>query len=408
MVAAGLRADTADLRTFLDVLAGKLVDALPGRVTVQYESGLFKKERRVQLVRVPLGGSTYQLRWTRDTVEATVDSGVVPLDTWLERLWAELQEQARTTAEGRTAMDQLISGRAPARQIARSPLEIGHILSLHPSQTIPPESTVVVADGETAVFVRAGAVLGQLGPGSWPVGEEAEPWLAAAADPSDGEFHCRLYFVARHELTNLPFGGRIDNVEDPETGLAVGLRVFGDYALQVLDPAALVLRLGAQSVMSDEELRDWMRERLLRVLRTDVVAHIAQSGWPILGLAAHADEIERETVERVNAGIAEYGLGVVRIGNFTISMQDEDEANLKRYRTELQMHRLGGAATTPVAGAASATRPALACPSCGAENPSEAKFCIACGKPLAAACGSCGYVNPAGSRFCGNCGRPLA
>ncbi len=48
------------------------------------------------------------------------------------------------------------------------------------------------------------------------------------------------------------------------------------------------------------------------------------------------------------------------------------------------------------------------CSSCGAENPSEQKFCGECGNPLTAVCPSCGTQNPPRQKFCGECGTPLA
>src|SRR5215207_72043 len=47
------------------------------------------------------------------------------------------------------------------------------------------------------------------------------------------------------------------------------------------------------------------------------------------------------------------------------------------------------------------------CASCGAENPSGAKFCNACGASLLVGCPSCGASNPPGASFCGDCGTRL-
>ncbi len=407
MVAAALRADTTDLRSFLDVLAAKLTDALPGHVNVQLEPGLFKKDKRVQSLRVALDSDTYQLRWNHESLEPTINNAVLPLDNWMNQLWKRLRDQARTTSEGRAALSQLISGQAPAQNIARDPADRGRLLSRLFDPEIAAGSQLAVDGDETAVFVSAGSALGSLGPGTWTLDPGQQPFLAPVADPESGQMRCSLYFVSAHEVTNLPFGGMVDNVADPETGLAVGLRVFGDYSLQVVDPLSLVLRLGAQDVVSDEQVTDWMRDQLLKVLRTGVAAHIGAQGWPILGIAAHTDELEKETLERVNSAIKDYGLGVMRIGNFTISMKEDDEANLKRYRTEMQMRRLGAPdAAAPVA--AAETVPALDCAACGTRNLASAKFCSNCGKPLLATCPACATANQPGARFCSNCGQALS
>ncbi len=47
------------------------------------------------------------------------------------------------------------------------------------------------------------------------------------------------------------------------------------------------------------------------------------------------------------------------------------------------------------------------CPSCGAANDRDARFCDACGHALSATCHSCGAANHAGARFCDSCGAAL-
>ncbi len=70
-------------------------------------------------------------------------------------------------------------------------------------------------------------------------------------------------------------------------------------------------------------------EQLLKALRTDVVTHIVSNGWPLLGIAAHTGEIEQQTLAALPPLVGSYGLRVVRLGNFTIGLKDEDEARLK-------------------------------------------------------------------------------
>ena len=47
------------------------------------------------------------------------------------------------------------------------------------------------------------------------------------------------------------------------------------------------------------------------------------------------------------------------------------------------------------------------CPTCGADNPSGAKFCNECGASLAQVCASCGTSNASGAKFCSECGATL-
>ena len=76
-----------------------------------------------------------------------------------------------------------------------------------------------------------------------------------------------------------------------------------------------------------------------------------------------------------------------------------------------------GAATRYVAGQVTPTirdtlgalgvTAAAACPSCGATNDADARFCDSCGKPLSVQCDSCGATNDADARFCDGCAAAL-
>ncbi|TMF97147.1 MAG: SPFH domain-containing protein, partial [Chloroflexi bacterium] len=103
-------------------------------------------------------------------------------------------------------------------------------------------------------------------------------------------------------------------------------------SLKVIEPQSLIVNLvGTQNLSSNDEITDWMREQLLKTLRTDVVAHVVTNGWPLLGIAAHTDEIESETIAQVQRNINSYGLQIVRLGNFTITLKPEDEDKLKNF-----------------------------------------------------------------------------
>lgn len=117
--AAALRADAAGLGTDVEVLAAKLEGALPGACTVERRArGLFDREKVVEAIEVRLGPWRYTVRaGRRGRVEAAREQevrGVVikrqpmELGAWVDGLAGELAQQARTSAEARTALQRLI------------------------------------------------------------------------------------------------------------------------------------------------------------------------------------------------------------------------------------------------------------------------------------------------------------
>jgi membrane protease subunit (stomatin/prohibitin family) len=149
----------------------------------------------------------------------------------------------------------------------------------------------------------------------------------------------------------MPFGGRIDDVQDPQTGMIVTLRVFGDYAMKVIDPGKLVLNLtGTVDVTNNEAITGWIAEQILKAMRTEVTRQIVRNGWPILGLSAYTPEIEKVVIDGSNTLIDPYGLLIARMGNFDVNLSEQDEAQLKTLAKDTAYSRLAGSFNQYAAG----------------------------------------------------------
>ena len=221
----------------------------------------------------------------------------------------------------------------------------GQMIYKWPDMQIRRFTKAIVAPDEVAVFLYQGKVIGTLQPGRHTVDAVELPFLGIFKDMLTGgnAYRTELYFISTREFTDLRFGGRIDDVQDPQTGLVVGLRVFGEYSAKATDGPSLITTLtGTVDVTDNSSITDWIAEQLLKVMRTDVTASIVRNGWPVLGLAAYVPQIEQVSIEGSNQQLATYGLTVARMGNFTVSLSDEDEATLKGLAKDTAYSRLAG------------------------------------------------------------------
>jgi len=353
-----------------------------------------------------------------------------------------------------------IFGQVQRQFIARPDPAKGQILYKWPDQNIRKFTQLTVEQDELAVFFRDGRVQGTIQPGRVTLDSSEIPFLGALVDAVTGGnlFRTELYFISTREFPNLPFGGAIDNVVDPQTNLGVGLRVFGEYSLKVIEPQSLIVNLvGTQNLSTNDEITDWMREQLLKTLRTDVVTHVVSNGWALLGIAAHTDQVEAETIAQVQRNVNSYGLQIVRLGNFTITLKPEDEDKLKGFLKDVQYTKLAGGFQQYAAGEAmlgagqglaqgpgqGGGNPAflgvgvgmgglvagqmgqtvaaggqiqVRCPQCHALNAESSRFCNSCGQSLepapapvgaTIACPHCKAQNAATARFCTSCGQSL-
>jgi hypothetical protein len=117
VLAAALRADTADLETFVEVLADKLSTALPGRVSVQRRRAGMLGPKRVHRVVLQLTDSRPEVQVSDGIVEAVwtrVSGGIalkherVDFDLWLQRLSESLAAEAQRSERTRAALRQLL------------------------------------------------------------------------------------------------------------------------------------------------------------------------------------------------------------------------------------------------------------------------------------------------------------
>ncbi|MFL5627406.1 MAG: hypothetical protein ACJ788_17660 [Ktedonobacteraceae bacterium] len=118
ILAASLRADTTDLKAFLEALAVKLEGSLPNQTTVTRHSSIFSREHPVKEINVTLGDYQYRISRERQgpiiTQRAKVVRGIVlktdqiPLEQWIEELAAALAEVAASNSQARIALERFL------------------------------------------------------------------------------------------------------------------------------------------------------------------------------------------------------------------------------------------------------------------------------------------------------------
>ena len=118
LLAASLRADTTDLKAFLEALAVKLQGSLPNKTTVTRHSSLFSREHPVKEISVTLGDYQYRISKERQgpiiTHRAKVVRGIVlktdqlPLEQWIEDLAAALAQVAASNSQARMALERFL------------------------------------------------------------------------------------------------------------------------------------------------------------------------------------------------------------------------------------------------------------------------------------------------------------
>lgn len=230
--------------------------------------------------------------------------------------------------------------------IARADEAKNQIVYKYPERNIRMLTQLTVQADEVALFVKDGVVAGQLGPGRHNLDTNNVPFLSALLEKATGGnlFVAEVYFVSTREFPQVKFGGPIGDTRDPETGLAIGTMVYGDFSMQVTNPEQLLLGMVGLRKVDNEEFIGWFKSQVLKVTRDRIAELLVKKKWPLLDVTsgAYTEEIETEVMAGLGTHTKNYGVAIIRFGNFTISIKPADEATLKKLSKDVAYSRLAG------------------------------------------------------------------
>ena len=95
----------------------------------------------------------------------------------------------------------------------------GQIVYKWPDHNIRKFARAIVEPDAVAVFMSQGQVMGVLPPGQHTLDAEELPFLGMFVDWGSGgnAFKAEIYFVGAREFPHCRFGGRLDEVQDPQS-----------------------------------------------------------------------------------------------------------------------------------------------------------------------------------------------
>ncbi|MEO6334863.1 MAG: SPFH domain-containing protein [Pyrinomonadaceae bacterium] len=314
-------------------------------------------------------------------------------------------------------------------------------------QEIKNGAQLIVRESQAAVFVFEGQVADVFTPGRYtveggntPILSKLGAWKYGFNSPIKSE----VYFVNTKQFTDMKWGtSNPIMLRDTDFGI-VRLRAFGAYSLRVADPSEFIKQIAGTNAQFQTEDIDG---QLKRAIVTEFSDALGELKIPALDLAAQYKELGEAIRAKINEDFNAYGLEVTKFYVENISLPPEVEAAMDKRSS---MGALGDANRYMQFQAADALRDAaqnegggaglgaglgagfavggqmanafganqqgggggssagtIACPDCGKQNNSAAKFCADCGGKMETAkvpCVKCGAELREGAKFCSECG----
>jgi membrane protease subunit (stomatin/prohibitin family) len=189
---------------------------------------------------------------------------------------------------------------------------------------------LTVRESQVAVFVSEGRIADVFQPGMYtletrnlPIFSTLEAWPHGFESP----FKAEVYFVNTRQFTSLKWGTKHPvTLRDADFGM-VRLRAFGIYAIRASDPVTILKEIvGTDGRFTLEEITNQLRDMI--VSRFSSV--LAESGVPVLDLAANYDDLGQFLTNAIKPDFAAYGIDLVRVLVENISLPPEVEQALDK------------------------------------------------------------------------------
>ena len=167
---------------------------------------------------------------------------------------------------------------------------------------------LTVREGQAAVFIDEGQLADVFTPGMYKLETENLPILSTLKGWKHGfqsPFKAEVYFVSTRLFTDQKWGTKNPvTMRDPEFG-PVRVRAFGSYAIRVSNPGTFIKEIvGTDGHFTTAEVTDQIRN----ILVSRFSDAMAESGIPVLDMAANYDEFGAKLDDKVKADLEGYGL----------------------------------------------------------------------------------------------------
>ncbi|MEM9349673.1 MAG: SPFH domain-containing protein [Pseudomonadota bacterium] len=169
---------------------------------------------------------------------------------------------------------------------------------------------LTVREGQAAVFVHEGQLADVFTPGLYMLETNNMPIMTSLQHWDHGfrsPFKSEIYYVATTRFNDLKWGTKNPiMLRDPEFG-PVRLRAFGTYTIRVSDPAKFMTEIvGTDGEFTTDEISFQIRNIIVQ----EFSRAIAQSGIPVLDMAANTADMGKLIAEAISPTIQNYGLTV--------------------------------------------------------------------------------------------------
>jgi len=159
-------------------------------------------------------------------------------------------------------------------------------------------------------------------------------------------FAAEVWFVNRAIALDIKWGTRVPiQLEDPQYGVVVPVRAFGQFGIQIDDAGKFVTKLvGATSQFSKSALDSYFQGFMMSRLKTAIATAMVKEGIGILEISTELISLGNKIQEVLLPEFDEYGVSFKAFTIMSINVPEDDESYimLKKAKADAARRKIEG------------------------------------------------------------------
>ena len=218
--------------------------------------------------------------------------------------------------------------------VVKCEMQPGLLVQKFPSNDLRLGTQLVVHPGQTAIFVKGGAICDMFESGTYTISTNNIPILCRLINlPYGGQspFQAEVWFVNKLSILDSTWGTATPlQIEDPKYEIIVPVRAYGQYGFKIADPKKIIETLvGNRSAFSAGNLTIYFRGKILSQLTNIISDKLTRDGISILNINSHLSDISSFAQERLSEYFTKYGLSLQVFDIISINANEHDPSFLR-------------------------------------------------------------------------------
>lgn len=218
--------------------------------------------------------------------------------------------------------------------VVRCEMQPGILVEKFPSNDLRLGTQLVVHPGQTAIFVKGGAICDEFESGTYTISTNNIPILCRLINlPFGGAspFQAEVWFINKLSVLDSTWGTATPlQIEDPKYEIIVPVRAYGQFGFRVSEPRKIIETLvGNRSAFSAGNLNIYFRGKILSQLTNIISDKLISDQISILNINSHLADISSFAQERLSDYFAQYGLMLQAFDIISINVNEYDPSFIR-------------------------------------------------------------------------------